>query len=149
MRRAEQPQTPFGDRRGRRRLGNGGPFLIAEQSVLHGILRASRYHFHIVDGLEVFDSIGLMLPNDEAARRRALELATNLEKTRFPHGHDKRNRICNPFASCGAAGKFRCYEPIGGSPKSFFGIVLAERHALRCLHRSRPLFGCAAENRAC
>jgi hypothetical protein len=36
------------------------------------------------------------------------------------------------------------HEPIVGSPHSFFGIVVAERHALRCLHGSRPLFGCAA-----
>ena len=44
-----------------------------------------RYHFHIVDGLEVFDSVGAMISDSEAARRRALELATNLGKTRlFP-----------------------------------------------------------------
>src|SRR5208282_6117598 len=47
----------------------------------------------------------------------------------LPHD-DQRNRICNAFTSRGAAGKFRCYEPIGGSPQSFFDIVLAERHGL-------------------
>jgi hypothetical protein len=31
-----------------------------------------RYH----DGVEVFDSVGVTLPDNEAARRRALELAT-------------------------------------------------------------------------
>lgn len=39
-----------------------------------------RYHFHIVDGVEVFDSLATVLPDNEAARTRALELATNLGK---------------------------------------------------------------------
>lgn len=39
-----------------------------------------RYHFHVVDGDEVFDSLGDMLPNDVAAQRRAVELATDLAK---------------------------------------------------------------------
>jgi hypothetical protein len=34
-----------------------------------------RYHFHIVDGLEVFDSLGATLPSDEAARFYAEKLA--------------------------------------------------------------------------
>jgi Domain of unknown function (DUF6894) len=54
-----------------------------------------RYHFHIVDGLEVFDSVGATLPNDEAARRHALELATNLEKHSFPHRPPKAVRVTN------------------------------------------------------
>jgi hypothetical protein len=37
-----------------------------------------RYHFHVVDGVEVFDSLGAALPNDAAAQRRAVELATDL-----------------------------------------------------------------------
>jgi hypothetical protein len=37
-----------------------------------------RYHFHVVDGVEVFDSLGAVLPNDAAAQRRAVELATDL-----------------------------------------------------------------------
>ena len=41
-----------------------------------------------------------------------------------PH-HDQRNRICDAFTSSGAARKLRCCEPIGGSPQSFLGIVLA------------------------
>jgi Domain of unknown function (DUF6894) len=41
------------------------------------LLRAlASYHFNIVDGVEVFDSVGVTLPDNEAARRRALELAT-------------------------------------------------------------------------
>jgi Domain of unknown function (DUF6894) len=55
----------------------------------------ARYHFHIVDGFEVFDSVGATLPSDEAARRRALELATNLEKTKFPHTRPKAVRVTN------------------------------------------------------
>ena len=39
-----------------------------------------RYHFHVVDGVEVFDSLTTVLPNNEAARLRAVELATNLGK---------------------------------------------------------------------
>jgi hypothetical protein len=36
-----------------------------------------RYHLHVVDGVEVFDSLGAVLPSDEAARDRAIELAQN------------------------------------------------------------------------
>src|SRR5215469_16004249 len=55
-----------------------------------------------------------------------------IQIVRFDHpDHHQRNRLCNPFASRGAAGKFRCYEPIGGNPQCFLAIVLAERHALR------------------
>ena len=39
-----------------------------------------RYHFHVVDGVEVFDSLQAVLPDNEAARTRAVELATNLGK---------------------------------------------------------------------
>ena len=39
-----------------------------------------RYHFHVVDGVEVFDSLTTVLPENEAARLRAVELATNLGK---------------------------------------------------------------------
>jgi Domain of unknown function (DUF6894) len=54
-----------------------------------------RYHFHIVDGVEVFDSAGVTLPDNEAARRRALELATNIGKTRWPHRPPKAVRVTN------------------------------------------------------
>jgi len=54
-----------------------------------------RYHFHIVDGAQVFESKGLMLRDNEAARRRALELATNLEKSKFPHASFKAIRVTN------------------------------------------------------
>ena len=43
----------------------------------------ARYHFHIVDGLEVFDSLGAVLADDEAARTRAIELATYIAKTQL------------------------------------------------------------------
>jgi Domain of unknown function (DUF6894) len=39
-----------------------------------------RYHFHIVDGVEVFDSLGAVLLDNEAARTRGVELASNLGK---------------------------------------------------------------------
>ena len=41
-----------------------------------------RYHFHIVDGVEVYDSLGATFPTDEAARIHAEELATLSEKLR-------------------------------------------------------------------
>ena len=34
-----------------------------------------RYHFHLVDGTEVFDSRGVLLPNDAAAHAYAESLA--------------------------------------------------------------------------
>jgi hypothetical protein len=34
-----------------------------------------RYHFHIVDGVKVFDSLGASLPSDDAARVHAEEMA--------------------------------------------------------------------------
>jgi Domain of unknown function (DUF6894) len=37
-----------------------------------------RYQFHVVDGVEVFDSLKTVLPDNEAALTRAVELATNL-----------------------------------------------------------------------
>ena len=46
-----------------------------------------------VDGLEVFDSLGAMLPNDR--RRHALELAPHLEKRSFPHRSPKAVRVTN------------------------------------------------------
>jgi hypothetical protein len=39
-----------------------------------------RYQFHVVDGVEVFDSLKAVLPDIEAARTRAVVLATNLGK---------------------------------------------------------------------
>lgn len=37
-----------------------------------------RYHFHIVDGVEVFDPRGALLPSDDAARKHAENLASNI-----------------------------------------------------------------------
>jgi hypothetical protein len=54
-----------------------------------------RYHFHVVDGHEVFDSLGAMLPDDEAARARAIELATRIGKSRLADGPTKAIRVTN------------------------------------------------------
>ena len=45
--------------------------------------KVRRYHLHIVDivgGVEVFDSLGAVLLDNEAARTRGVELASNLGK---------------------------------------------------------------------
>ena len=52
-----------------------------------------RYHFHIVDGVEVFDSLRQVLPDNEAARTRAVELATNLEKAKLADLNTKAVRV--------------------------------------------------------
>ena len=39
-----------------------------------------RYHFHIVDGVKVFDSLGVTLPSDEAARFYAEKLAKDFTR---------------------------------------------------------------------
>ena len=39
-----------------------------------------RYHFHIVDGAKVFDSLGTTLPDDEAARAHAEKVADDFAK---------------------------------------------------------------------
>ena len=52
-----------------------------------------QYHFHIVDGVEVFDSLRQMLPDKEAARTRAVELATNLEKAKLADLNTKAIRV--------------------------------------------------------
>ena len=50
-------------------------------------------------------------------------------------------RLVTAFiTSRGAAGKFRCYEPIGGSPQSFFVSLLAERQATGLIS---GIVGCA------
>ncbi len=38
-----------------------------------------RYHFHVVDGLELFDSKGLVLADDRAARTHAEGMAASLQ----------------------------------------------------------------------
>jgi hypothetical protein len=54
-----------------------------------------RYHFHIVDGVEVFDSLATVLPDNEAARTRALELATNLGKAHLADPTTRAIRVTN------------------------------------------------------
>lgn len=36
-----------------------------------------RYHFHLIDGVDIFDSIGSMFANDETARVHAKKLASD------------------------------------------------------------------------
>jgi hypothetical protein len=52
-----------------------------------------QYHFHIVDGVEVFDSLRQVLPDKEAARTRAVELVTNLEKAKLADLYTKAIRV--------------------------------------------------------
>lgn len=54
-----------------------------------------RYHFHIVDGVEVFDSLTTVLPDNEAARLRAVELATNLGKAHLADLTTRAIRVTN------------------------------------------------------
>jgi hypothetical protein len=42
-----------------------------------------RYHFHICDGLEVFDSHGTQLPDDDAAREHAKKVAADLVRSKL------------------------------------------------------------------
>jgi hypothetical protein len=60
-----------------------------------GILYVPRYHFHVVGGVEVFDSLRQVLPDNEAARTRAVELATNLGKANLADLTTKAIRVTN------------------------------------------------------
>jgi hypothetical protein len=40
-----------------------------------GCIYMPRYHFHVVDGVEMFDSLGATLEGPEAARRHAQRIA--------------------------------------------------------------------------
>ena len=67
-----------------------------ERLPLQGIVvPMPRYHFHIVDGVEVFDSLKAVLPDNEAARTRAVELATNLGKAHLADLTIKAIRVTN------------------------------------------------------
>ena len=52
-----------------------------------------RYHFHIVDGLEVFDSIGATLPSDEAARIHAEKVAKGFTRPQLERLRAKAIRV--------------------------------------------------------
>lgn len=52
-----------------------GVYGVEPQMRLGNCDAMRRYHFHVVDGVEVFDSLGAVLPNDQAAHERAIELA--------------------------------------------------------------------------
>jgi hypothetical protein len=54
-----------------------------------------RYHFNVVDGVEVFDSLTTVLPDNEAAQMRALELATNLGKAHLADLTTRVIRVTN------------------------------------------------------
>ena len=45
-----------------------------------------RYHFHIVDGVRVFDSLGTTLPDDEAARAHAQKVVDYFARYKVFHG---------------------------------------------------------------
>ena len=64
---ADRSCTPDIEQRTGRRLGG----TFAE-------ITMPRYHFHIA-GLKVFDILGAVLPDTEAARTHATNLATNME----------------------------------------------------------------------
>jgi hypothetical protein len=59
-----------------------------------------RYQFHIVDGLEVFDSLGATLPSDEAARFYAEKLAKDFTR---PEGEKLRAKAVRVTSESGAA----------------------------------------------
>jgi len=42
-----------------------------------------RYHFHICDGVQVFDSLGTNLPNDQAACTHAGKVADDLRRSKL------------------------------------------------------------------
>ena len=56
-------------------------------------IRMPRYHFHIVDGVQVFDSLGATLPTDEAARVHAERLAQRSMQSQFERLHAKAIRV--------------------------------------------------------
>jgi hypothetical protein len=45
-----------------------------------------RYHFHIIDGLTIFDSLGTKLPDDNAARDHAQKVADYFARNKVFHG---------------------------------------------------------------
>ena len=45
-----------------------------------------RYHFHIVDGVTIFDSLGTKLPDDKAARDSAEKVADYVARNKVFHG---------------------------------------------------------------
>ena len=45
-----------------------------------------RYHFHIIDGVTVFDSLGTKLPDDKAARDHAQKVADYFNRNKVFHG---------------------------------------------------------------
>ena len=49
-----------------------------------GIMR--RYHFHIIDGLTIFDNLGTKLPDDKAARDHAEKVADYFNRNEVFHG---------------------------------------------------------------
>jgi Domain of unknown function (DUF6894) len=58
-----------------------------------------RYHFHIVDGVKVFDSLGATLPSDEAARFYAEKLAKGFTR---PEVEKLRPRAVSVTSETGA-----------------------------------------------
>lgn len=57
-----------------------------------------RYHFHIVDGVKVFDSLGATLPSDEAARFYAEKLAKDFTRPEVEKLRAKAVRVTSEAA---------------------------------------------------
>jgi len=53
--------------------------LVEHRLVRKHLITMPRYHFHVA-GLKVFDKLGAVLPDTEAALTHAITLATNIGK---------------------------------------------------------------------
>ena len=49
-----------------------------------------RYHFHIIDGVTIFDSLGTKLPDDKAARGHAQKVADYFARNKLFRGHGRQ-----------------------------------------------------------
>lgn len=54
-----------------------------------------RFHFHIANGTEVFDSLGALLADDAAALKYAEKLARDLARTKLADSPAKHVRVTN------------------------------------------------------
>jgi len=78
--------TQSGQPAGTRRLGNRFPYM-------------RQYYFHVVDGVEIFDSLGARLPNDDAAREYAERVANDYRKAKKADAPTKAIRVTNDQGS--------------------------------------------------
>ena len=54
-----------------------------------------RFHFHILDGVNLFDSAGLELADEKAALKHAEQIASDLSKSKTMDRDQKVIRITN------------------------------------------------------